>query len=196
MGTYVPESQQDTKWKIWNLKYRVRVPNNATRSADHIRLFGTPDSGDSRRDFSAANELLDTYISIAQMVSYHHEGILVRLVKASDARPIYELVVEYLSQWKAYIGNSLVHRPDAPYDDLIAMNNFIQVIYPHAEPQLSTAMEESWLSKRVTSLSRGLTIKGDPPPELYQQDAVAMDQPQAQPKVHVAEKMFSNRKRW
>jgi hypothetical protein len=195
MATWVPEEKQDLKWKIWNQKFLAQVPNIQTRSKDHIKLFGSPTCGDSFKDRQTANELLDTYLSIAQMVIYHHEGVSVRLLKIRDAKTIYEMVCEYLSQWKRFLETTLVHNPIAPYDDLIAMNAFVQVIYPHAVDQLSTANVESWLSKRITTLgSRTLTLRGDPPPTgvVYQDDS----QGPVQPRATVAEKMFSNRKRW
>lgn len=197
MATWVPESERTLKWKIWNQKFYVSVPNNATRSADHIRAFGTPTSGDPLRDRHAANERLETYKSIADMVILHHQGVTVALMRGSDSKIINDLVMEYLSQWKAFIETSMIHNPDAPYEDLVAMEAFLHAILPHAERyKNSKVMEESWLSKRISSIgSRKVTLKFEPP---EQSAAEPLQQGEAppQPKETAAERLFSNRKRW
>lgn len=196
MATWVPPEKQDLKWKIWNLKFHVRVPNLATRSRDHIKAFGTPTSGDPVHDRSAAAELLDTYLSIDKMVQYHHQGVLISLMKGSDALVIYELVVEYLSAWKHFLTTTMLQNPDVPYEDLVAMNNFIQVLYPHAEPQLTTAQSESYLSKTINRLGKGLTFRTPTPVELTIDSGYTTTEAPKQPTASVAEKMFSNRKRF
>ena len=196
MATWVPPEQQDLKWKIWNLKFHVKVPNLPTRSRDHIKAFGTPTSGDPVQDRAAANELLDTYLSIDKMVLYHHQGVLVSLCKVTDALVIYELVVEYLSAWKHFLTTTMLQNPEVPYEDLVAMNNFIQVIYPHAQPQLTTAESESYLSKTINRLGKGLTFRTPTPVELTIDHGYASTAAPKQPDATVAEKMFSNRRRF
>lgn len=196
MSTWVPESERDLKWKIWHQKFYVSVSNIQTRSADHIRAFGTPFSGDAIRDRAAANERLETYKSIADMVKLHHEGVGVALLRRSDAKIIFDLVMEYLSAWKRFIDTSMIHNPDAPYDDLAAMETFVNAVLPFAEEFRRPAeLEESWLSKRISTIGgRTLQLKCDPPPA---SEPLQQGETPSQPKQTAAEKLFSNRsKRW
>lgn len=195
MATWVPPAKQDLKWKIWHQKFYVSVPNIATRSPDHIRAFGTPYSGDSQRDRNSAHERLETYMSIKEMVILHHQGVKVGLCRQADVKLINDLVMEYLSAWKRFIETSMIHNPDAPYEDLIAMEAFLHSVVPHADRYKNEAvLDESWLSKRISNIGgRKVTLKFDAP------DAAApLQQGEAppQPKETAAERLFSNRKRW
>lgn len=195
MATWVPPEKQDLKWKIWHDKFYVSVPNNATRSADHIRAFGTPTSGDSQRDRASANEKLETYKSIRDMVILHHQGVTVGLLRQKDAKIINDIVVEYLSSWKRFIETSMIHNPDAPYEDLVAMEAFLHAVVPHADRfKNETVLDESWLSKRISNIGgRKVTLKFDAPEAAA---PLAQGEAPPQPKETAAERLFSNRKRW
>lgn len=199
MATWVPESERTLKWKIWNEKFYVSVPNLETRSSDHIRAYGTPTSGDAQRDRIAAKERLETMLSIRQMVLYHHQGILVALKRRRDSKTIYDMLMEYLGQWKAHIASSLLTKVDAPYEDLIAMERFLaSAVFPHAAEFRPTTptVSESWLSKQVGSLNQGIKLNIEPPPQSSAEPLQPGEAP-PQPKETAVERLFSNRgKRW
>lgn len=200
MATWVPESQRTLKWTIWHKPFYASVPNIQTRSPDHIRAFGTPTSGDKARDRAAAEERLETTLTIRDMVVYHSQGIVVGLLRRADTKIVYDILMEYLNTWKSYITSSLLTRVEAPYDDLVAMERFLaSALFPHAvKYKEKNVVAESWLSKRIGELgNQGITLKFDAPPTAIGSDPLLPGEAPIQPAETAAARLFSNRRnRW
>lgn len=146
MATWIPESQRDTRWYIWNKLFRCRVPNIQTMSVEYIQQYGMPVSGDPRHDKETADELVMRMLSINQMVEMYKNGVTVSVCRAEDTKEIYDHIVKHLTAWKDRLEYSLNVR-GAPLDDLVLLDTFASAVYKHARHHFDRSYVESYLSR-------------------------------------------------
>lgn len=149
---WVPEKDRDTSYYIFNEKYYCSVPHIDMRSSDHLRMFGMPSCGIKEIDNETAHERIDTYISIAQMAEYHKRGARVAVKKPADTKKIYERISDHLNAWKDMITYKL-NIGDAPYQDLILLDQLANAIYEHAKYQFTTEYVDSLLLRQIDSMA-------------------------------------------
>lgn len=148
MAKWIPESQRDSSYYIFNEKYHCTVPHIDMRSSDHIKLFGMPSCGIKEIDRETANERIETYLSINQMIEYFKRGALVGVRKVEDTKTIYERITDHLNAWKRQLQNGL-NNGDAPIDDLILMDKFANAVYAHAQYQFTEEIIYSLLLRQI-----------------------------------------------
>lgn len=149
--TWLPESERDTSWYIFNQKFRCSVPHIAMRSSEHIKHFGMPSCGIKEIDTETARERIDTYLSINQMVEYFKKGTIVGVKKISDTKLIYERIVDHLNAWKKQLREGL-NNGEAPIDDLMELDQFANAVYAHAQFQFTNEIVESLLMRRMDEI--------------------------------------------
>jgi hypothetical protein len=116
---------------IWNALFRASVAFKDTVSEDYVRLFGMPTVGDAGIDDQMKNSLIDTYLTINQMVEYFRLGILVRITVHAETKTIYQIISNYLLEWKERL-NKGINIGGAPIEDLILLDRFASVVFEHA----------------------------------------------------------------
>lgn len=149
--TWLPENQRDTSWYIFNQKFRCSVPYIDMRSADHIRLFGTPTSGVKEIDLEASRERVETYLSINQMVEYYRRGALVGVKRVADTKVIYERIMDHLNAWKNQLQYGL-NNADAPIDDLLLLDQFANAVYAHAKHHFKEEITDSLILRQFANV--------------------------------------------
>lgn len=162
MSTWIPESQRTPKWDIFNRKFYCTVPYMATRSADHIRMFGTPSCGIKELDHGMVNERIETFLTIDQMVEHFRNGTVVGVKKIEDTKTIYDCITTYLNAWKRQLEHGLNNR-DAPIDDLILLDQFANAVYAHAKYFFTEDVVDSLLMKQmgtIMPITRDMLIRG------------------------------------
>lgn len=153
MSTWVPPEKRDTRFYLFNKLFRCKVPNIQSMSVDYIRHHGMPTVGIPEYDRTMANELVDRMLSVAQMVDYHRRGVEVRVTTRDDTKEIYDVITNHLLAWKRAL-EATRHPIDAPIDDLIALDEFANVVYPHAQPFFTKEAVDSLLARRITGVSK------------------------------------------
>lgn len=148
----------DTSYFIWEPLFRVRVPQLQTTSAEYLRHFGTPTTGDASIDRDLANQLIDTAIPIIKMVEYYKKGIPVYIVKTADTKTIYEYIENHLLAWKRKLEVG-VNIANAPIDDLIVLDKFANSIYEHAKYHFSPDVVESVFLRGMPTINRSSFIQ-------------------------------------
>jgi hypothetical protein len=146
-----------TDYYIFEKLWWCRVPFNASRSVEHIKHFGTPQSGDLDRDRATANELVDRMLTIERMVEYTKTGVHVYVKNRNDCKEIYEAISLHLQGWKKHLESSL-NTGDAPLQDLVDLDQFANLVYSHAKYQFTNQWMEDVLQRHISSslrVSRG-----------------------------------------
>lgn len=124
-------NNKDTSAGIFEPIFEVRVPQEALRSEEEIRLYGTPTTGNRRIDKALRSAKTTTYMNIARMATLHSQGWEVAVVKHEDCKVIYDYVQNHLDAWVKLLSSS-VNRPNAPYEDLHILDQFAQSVFAHA----------------------------------------------------------------
>lgn len=161
MTTIIDRTRNSTHY-IFDVRFRVRYNYQASRSAEDIRYYGTPTVGNEEIDASMQSQLLDTYLTINEMVELYKAGIDVHVVDRAACRDIYECISYHLSTWRDFLGRGL-NKNSAPLDDLKLLDEFANVVYEFAKYQFTDAIIESITIAEMTnkfSLHRGNLFKG------------------------------------
>ncbi len=145
-----PFSNIDTTKAIWDEVYLCRVSNFKTMSADYIRVFGAPTTFDPAIDAQLSKELITVMISIAEMIEYFQEGIVVHIVKSTDTKFIYEAISKHITRWRDALATG-INVGAAPVEDLVIMDQFAQEVYPHATAHFDKGMVDSLFVRRLGS---------------------------------------------
>lgn len=126
------DDTKDTTYYIWDVQWRCKIPQLQTTDEDYIRHFGMPTSMSPDIDRELAKQWIDTMLPIATMVDYHRRGIPVKVVHFDDVEKIYHYIELHLQGWVNNLKNNL-NIGDVPVEDLMAMNEFANSIYPYAK---------------------------------------------------------------
>jgi hypothetical protein len=177
----------DTTKNIWEYLFMVRVPLLQSVSIEQLKKTGVRISGNKTDDINIKNEWLTSYMPISQMVDYHREGTLIRVVNQSDLPVMYDFISRHLSAWKEQLEYG-INIGNAPIDDLVAMDAFATAVYEHAVHQFSRMEADSLIARHLmtlTSVNRQNFFKQDSIKKYLSTDGVEVDENGT---VHIAGK--------
>lgn len=126
--------QHGTDHYIFVPIFQVTVPQEALRTEEEVRTYGTPTTMNKRIDATLSRQRTTTYMNIAKMATLHSKGYQVGIVTHSDCKTIYDYVQNHLDAWANLLGNT-INRPKAPYEDLYMLDQFAQAVFQHARWQ-------------------------------------------------------------
>ena len=120
---------RDTTYYLWDVTFRCKTPYLQTTDIEYIKHFGMHTTTHMDIDRVLANQWIDTMLPIVKMVEYHQKGIPFRIVKDKDVKTVYEYIENHLQAW-ANAPKLSLNFTDIPVDDLIAMNEFANTLFP------------------------------------------------------------------
>lgn len=130
---YTPiQTERTAASRIFEDCYLVSMAQMYLWSAEHLELIGSPTTGDPNIDRTMANSPCQRYLTIADMVRYHREGVTFQLVTPEDSITIYKVLKEHLNDWLNALRYD-VTRTKAPMDDLIEMDRLAASMYNVAQ---------------------------------------------------------------
>lgn len=138
----------DTTIGIWEKKYMVKLPAIGGTSTSFLRHHGTYITGDKNIDRSLNRDWIATYLSIDQMLDYYRDGVSIAVVNPKDCKKIYEDIEAHLTAWVDQLQFGL-NNYNAPLKDLVDLDNFAGVVYPHAKKHISEALINNALGRRM-----------------------------------------------
>lgn len=129
---YIRPENRDTRYALWFERYQCRVPYIQTLSIEELEENGLPTSGDRHHDHAAQWEPRLLSLPIHRMAELWNAGANISLVRRSDAPKIYQAISAHLQAWRDHITTSY-HPTKPPYDDLLVLDQFANIIYEHAK---------------------------------------------------------------
>lgn len=129
---YIKPENRDTRYALWFERYECRVPFIQTLNIDELVEHGLPTSGDPHHDHAMQWEPRYLSLPIHRMAELWSNGANISLVKQADAPKIYQAISAHLHAWKDHIAQSY-HPAKPPYDDLLVLDQFANIIYEHAK---------------------------------------------------------------
>lgn len=132
--TSIFDPSKTSDWYIFEPIFHVKVPAEALRTENEVRLLGTPSTGNKRTDAALSSRMTSSYMNIARMASLAFDGHPVAVVNHADCKTIFEYTQNHLDAWAKRLQFS-INRPDAPFDDLQKLDRFASSVYVHARHQ-------------------------------------------------------------
>jgi hypothetical protein len=145
------QAQEDTTNKLWEWYFKVRVPYLQTRDINELRARGVNISGNKDVDGDIKNQWLTTMMPIAYMVELYQKSIPIKVCSVADTKLIYDYISEHLHAWKQQLQRG-INVGAAPIDDLIAMDEFANLVYEHARHQFTREIADSIMGKHMQSI--------------------------------------------
>lgn len=121
---------QSPNYIIFNKLYIVRVRNIDTLDKDYIQQRGLPYTGDRAVDNEFANQLIDKYVTIAQMAEWYSQGISLRFTNARDMEEIYAVIYQHIKIYQENTNKS-INITRVPIEDLKMLSDFASELYSH-----------------------------------------------------------------
>lgn len=147
----VEEIRKDTTVNLWEWYFKVRVPYLQSRSIEELRLTGTVLSGVKEIDNDIKNQWLTTMMPVAYMVELYQKNIPVKVVDSKDTKLIYDFISEHLHAWRHRLSQG-INVGAAPINDLIAMDEFANLVYEHAKYQFTRDIVDSLFGQHLQSI--------------------------------------------
>lgn len=138
----------DTTAKLWETLYKVRVPYQLTRSIADIEKYGTPITGNHDVDNSTLDDWITTMKPVSDIVDLFMEGKPVALVNREDMKTIYQDIQDHIYAWKKKLEVG-VNIGDAPIEDLIAMDEFAEIIHNLASKEVNAGLSDSLIVRQL-----------------------------------------------
>lgn len=151
--TYIHPRNRDTRYDLWYVKYLARIPFIQMQDAEELEENGLYTSGDQHHDHAMMWEPKLVSLPIHRMAELWAAGANVSLVNASDALKIYTAVSKHLNAWREVIETS-INPITPPTEDLLVLDGFATIVYPHAAAVYDKAFVERKL-KLGTSTAIG-----------------------------------------
>jgi hypothetical protein len=122
-------------------------------SPDYIAYFGMPDSGDEFTNRQMRDELINVYITIGKMAEYVADGVRVFVPNDATLKEIYERIIAHLTAVRERQKDN-PHPLKVPLDDLIKLDRFASVLFPHAKPFFEPQTHGFAFSRAIGGLLR------------------------------------------
>lgn len=129
-------SNIDTSELIFKRRFFVSYDDSKSKSFEYIKLFGTPTTGDPSVDNALRNQRIDSFLTINEMIELYKMGVTIGVKKYADCKVIYTYIEQHLLAWKNKLENGF-NVKDAPFDDLIVMNEFATTVWKYTRHILS-----------------------------------------------------------
>lgn len=172
---WLPVDQRDTRYYLWETKFKCRMAYADTVSLDELRFFGVPTTGDRQMDRDTMTTDVERMLSVNEMFEYWRAGITVKVVLRTDTGKIYQYITDHLNAMKREAEKAF--RVDhIPFEDLIALDQFAATVYEHAQFQFTRAEVESLIARKMKSIVRFSPTdilgggKKPAPPSLHSED--------------------------
>lgn len=128
------DSTKTSDWYIFEPIFMVRVPAEALRTENEVRVLGTHTTFNKRVDATLSRAMTTVYLNIARMADLFANGHPVSVVNHADCKTIFEYTQNHLDTW-AKLLQGTVNRPHAPFDDLQKLDQFAASVFNHARHQ-------------------------------------------------------------
>jgi len=143
----------DTAVYVFEHLFLCRIPNLESMSADYIRHFGMPTTGDKQLDRDLSMQDITTMLPISKMAEYHSTGVAIKIVNRGDVKDIYDIVTLHLGKWKKHLEVSY-NLGEAPLDDLMTLDNFATAVYNEAKYDYEQGVVTSEFLQHMSSTVR------------------------------------------
>lgn len=117
---------------IFDNIYPVSVSHRDMQTDFQLKNFGMPTSGDDVLDKQMHGEMVDTYMTINQIVEYFKAGVVITVRDREDTKRIYDIVSGYMTAWATALETGL-NIGGAPVDDLVLLDRFAGTVFPYAQ---------------------------------------------------------------
>jgi hypothetical protein len=124
--------------QLFKSLFRVRVRQKDLYTKAMIAQSGLPTLGDPELDKDMLEAKVVIQITINDMIERVNDGIQIGIIRSEDTKTIYNICYRYLEAWQDHRRDEL-NRRAPPTDDLMKIDAFAKLLYPHAKPHIEVS---------------------------------------------------------
>ena len=133
------------------------VPKIFTYTPEEIKIYGIRISDPRVVKVDTSNDPVDVFISPSRMFKIFQEGGTIRIRKVSDIPRIYNIVQNYLLQWKRLYENT-INIPYLPEWDLAELDHLAQEIFNNSKYYFNNEDAPSMLYNPISERAKKIGI--------------------------------------
>jgi hypothetical protein len=147
---YIPESQRTTGWYLFNKLFQVRINPHHARTADEIKRYGTPTTGNEDVDREMDKYEQIVMWSIARLEAHFSSGYPVKFVKRSDCDEVYRLLQNHLMamQQALTVSENVTGNPET-MAELVRLDQFAEAVFQYARHGMRDSLEHAGFARRA-----------------------------------------------
>lgn len=138
----------DPRYPIWGRLFLCKVPRIAFYSTAYLEQYGMHTSGNRNVDRELAKQPQAVYITINDMIEHYHQSQRISIVKQEDVKTVYEICQNYTFDFADRL-NKDVFAHDAPFGDLIKIDEFAEAVYQYAGHEYGEDFARTFLPENV-----------------------------------------------
>lgn len=149
----IPEEQFPVNIRrLFFYRYRCRVSHAALKMLDPVRNRGAMViSREEEVNLAVHEEFITTYLTVNTMFEIWRMGNDILVVDDNDCLEIFTTITDHLQQWVDFMSRGVPIR-DAPFDDLIDLDNFADKVYVHAKEERKIKRIDYFSSKQFSKV--------------------------------------------
>jgi hypothetical protein len=147
---YVPEKDRTTAWYLFNKLFQVRVNPHHLRTAEEIKLYGTPSTGheDMDRELDKYEQIV--MLPISKLEAHFASGYPVKFVRREDCQEVYKLVQNHLTAMQSLFTTSEnVEGDPQTMAELARLDQFADAVFQHARHGLRDNLQHAGFARRA-----------------------------------------------
>lgn len=137
---------------LWKKRYWVNVPQDALIPEEDLIRFGTVTTGNRDIDAALRSNVGLAYWTVNEMAECLDRGYDVFIVNSSEGVIVYEDIIRHLTLWSEAIEGDPFNNPNAPYSDLLKLDNLAGKLFESVKYVYHKNGVEGRLSNRLRKL--------------------------------------------
>lgn len=122
------EQGYSARYIIFNKLFSVKVRNVESLSKEYILTYELPYTGDKKTDNEFANQIVEKYVTIAQMAEWHYGNVAMAFPYLNEIIEMYEVIRQHIKDFRVYV-NSSININTVPMEDLDKLSNFASALF-------------------------------------------------------------------
>jgi len=151
---YVPVDKRTAAWRLFHLRYQVRIPEILMYGPNYLKKIGYNLTGDKRVDAGVSSRMTTQNQTAAGIALLHAQGAPLDFVNRTDIAKVYNDIQEHLNDWYkvAYQG---IH-PDLtpPLEDFRMFEAVAMELYRAAKITQPVEPDIDTIKDRIMQLTR------------------------------------------
>lgn len=132
--------------------YPCTIPYICTLNKDEVAEFGMRSTRIPELDKSLDMHATRVWLTIDAMIEIYKQYYPIRITDLATAKTVYETIISYTEQWRAFLSSPSLNRRKAPLEDLILMEEFASRLRPTAADGAPLAPVERGLTNVLDGL--------------------------------------------
>lgn len=173
-------------WRLFNIKYEVRVPQLFMYGKPYLEKHGYHISGDPTLDNERLMEPTVMRQTVAGLALLHEDGAPLDIVNWRDSVAIYEDIQEHLRDWEVQARGGMHPDEIPPIEDFRMFEAIASALHPHAKHYEPDEVTGDGLRDRLMAMNR----KRNPvKTERYLRNKITTEQGQLKPYVSIVDRI-------